>query len=938
MRFAYLLAATLFLSACGSDSGNDTKEPENTPPEAQEPKDNQTPPETSTPPDTSTPPETSEPQEPVITPVATSKAKIYNAFKDQPLLGMNLSGNVYYSASKYYKDLMKSADPWRTSDDSGTRWENDTYFHQIPKRPDGYPTHVPFAVDGTTLLQHVVTPVSHSANRSLGVHHLYYQGEGQLQLNGARLVSEEPGHQIYDFGSDPAANHAIVLIISQSLQSNPIRGIEIVHEDDIASYKTQPFNDALKSDLGDVSVVRLMDLMFTNGNAASLPEHIPPVDYYTWNDCPGDVCDTTHFAGHPPQVLMALVTHLDTHAWLTIPHQATDAYVRQYAQAVYAGLPADKSVLVEYSNELWNWLFPQTHWLAEVACADPVSRVELEDSPGQCNGEISSRRYQTKRTLEIVNIFRDVFGEERDRVISVLAGQGSWSWRTQQSMEALADANINPHGQSFDAISIAPYFGGEHIATQDMRDFFVNTSFEGLRDHAINLIDSDEVLGGIQEHKQMADQYQADLIAYEGGQHFLCGGEFCEDRQLMDKLAAFQRHDVMEEVYNYYYQAWFDQGGSLFAVFSHLASPESRWGAWGTSEYYGQPLTETPKKRALQSALQTYRISGEAPTEPPEEPVVTPPEQPSEPPEEPTEPSDPVITPESTRKTYMFGHSLIYHQPADFNPNTTVPYWMGLFSEAASTGFSFSGQYGFLRNHASFPPRAQWGFNGGNMAWDDDSPLTFDQVNFDSILFTAANFIQYQAPDQPYDGLNDDNSSPLDATLAIIDQTLALEPGIDIYLYENWQDMSSVLVNDQLPPSPDALARYHAETINSEAGGFHHWWLDYHNRIMTLRPDANVKMIPVGPIISHLLTDTELSGIPFDDLYEDDAPHGRPTIYFLAGMITYMAMYSEMAPTHWTIPDSVHPLVAIHYDTVNQFIWNYLNSFNTPSAQSRVFN
>ncbi len=848
-------------------------------------------------------------QPPEVTPAAD---KFRTALSNQSLMGMNMNGAVYYSP-QYYKDLMRVADPWKSSDATGTRWENDIYFDQIPKRADGYPTHVPFNVIGTDLEQVVETPISAGNRENTGLYHVLYQGTGEFDLLGATFVSQpQSGHRIYDFGNEPGSTK--VLRISRSDIADPLHGIAIVHEDDLATYQNQPFHEHLASSFDDVSVVRLMDMMFTNGNAAQTATNITPVDYYTWNDCPGGVCDATHFAGHPPQVLMKLMNYLDVNPWLTFPHQADDGFLRQYAQAVYDNLDADKYVFVEYSNELWNWMFPQAQWIGVVGCEDPVTRINLDN--GDCDVETSARRYQTKRSLEIFDIVKDVFGEDSHRVITVLAGQGNWSYRTQLSVEALNDPNINPDNASFDVLAIAPYFGGEPIATQESRDFFVNATFDELRAMSVELIDSDEVRGGVREHKALANQYGMELLAYEGGQHFLCGAAYCDDTILMDKLTQFQRHDVMEEIYNDYYDMWFSEGGSLFSVFSHIVPADSRWGAWGTLEYYGQALAETPKRRALQAATERYRMpaSGSDPE-----------------PGNGSGSGEPPATPIATRlRTYIFGHSLILH--ATDSTETTVPHWMNELAEAAGYSYRFSGQYGFLPQHANLPPYPQWGFEHIPSIWDDDSGLSFADVNFDSVMITAANFVQYQGPTVPYDGDNPGNSTPISATLDIIDWVRAQEPGIRIYIYENWQDMMV-----DFPPTDEQLASYHTETVNASEGGFHRWWLDYHDALTQARPDADIKMIPIGPIISRLLTKSPLDAIEVTDLYEDNAPHGRPTIYFLASLVSYMAMYGEKPPLSFTVPDSIHPLVRGHYQAIVDDIWLQLESFNFEDDSSRVW-
>ncbi|WP_160114331.1 MULTISPECIES: T9SS C-terminal target domain-containing protein [Aquimarina] len=282
-------------------------------------------------------------------------------------------------------------------------------------------------------------------------------------------------------------------------------------------------------------------------------------------------------------------------------------------------------------------------------------------------------------------------------------------------------------------------------------------------------------------------------------------------------------------------------------------------------------------------------------------------------------------------KTFIFGHSLIVHSPPLIptpSDETTVPHWMHVLSQSAGYSYAVDGQYGFLPQHDNLPPIAQWGFDIASGVWNSDVE-PFSEANFNTILLTAANFVQYQPANTPYDGDNPDNTTPLSATTDIIDWVGQQEEGITIYIYENWPDMAGFV--NSFPPSQEEFANYNANTV----GDFHNWWLDYHNALLVDRP--NVKMIPVGPIISKLLTDTALEQIPILDLYEDAAPHGRPTIYFLASLITYSAMYGIPPPSDFEIPTTVHSTVRDNYQETVNFIWNELQNFNDENGNSRVW-
>tara|TARA_A100001015_G_scaffold321302_1_gene451331 strand:- start:603 stop:2003 length:1401 start_codon:yes stop_codon:yes gene_type:complete len=280
-------------------------------------------------------------------------------------------------------------------------------------------------------------------------------------------------------------------------------------------------------------------------------------------------------------------------------------------------------------------------------------------------------------------------------------------------------------------------------------------------------------------------------------------------------------------------------------------------------------------------------------------------------------------------RMFIFGHSLINHE---YTPDPTeekkVPHWLYLLAQASGLQYAADGQYGFMRSHADFSNiGAQWSFQLTPGVSTNEN-TDFSNVNYNLILSTPLNFVQYQAPDQPYyDSLT---VSPLSATLSVFDQSRLAHPNIPFYIYENWPDMGGY---GNFPGGID-IARYHNDTIS---GGHHIWFTQYHNSLLAARPGSNIKMIPVGPVISRLLRDTSLSGIPLTDLYEDNAPHGQPTLYFLASLVTYMAIYQTPAPASFNPPSTVHPLVRNNYSMVVNTIWGHLQNFNDSSGNSLVF-
>ena len=272
----------------------------------------------------------------------------------------------------------------------------------------------------------------------------------------------------------------------------------------------------------------------------------------------------------------------------------------------------------------------------------------------------------------------------------------------------------------------------------------------------------------------------------------------------------------------------------------------------------------------------------------------------------------PVLAAPDRVKAFIYGNSLVHHLTD--SDETTVPYWVDFFADANGQSFAIDGQWGFLRNFATdFPPIANWSFRGVQSVWDSDNQ-PFGRAGFDHVMITPANFIQYQGPDLPYEGDNPENASPLSATLQIIDQVTATGSAPKFLLYEGWPEMAGVA--RRFPPSARDLRRYHKFTQTQ----YHDWFVNYHEELLKARPDLKIQLVPVATVLAKLFKDTELSKISAEDLYQDEAPHGTANLYFLAGAITYAALFDSELPNFAELPESLHPLIAANWQDIRALI------------------
>ena len=290
------------------------------------------------------------------------------------------------------------------------------------------------------------------------------------------------------------------------------------------------------------------------------------------------------------------------------------------------------------------------------------------------------------------------------------------------------------------------------------------------------------------------------------------------------------------------------------------------------------------------------------------------------------------LSAQDTMKHYMFGHSLMDHRPP-INPTpsdeTTIAHWISVISNAADQPYAATGQFGFLESHRrDLPPISQWGYDSVPAVWDSES-TPYADVNFEKVFITPRNFTQDEPPTAVYFG---DTQSPIDNTSGIIDWIEGEEPGTEFYLYEHWPDMAPYLSNG-FPPSQQEWDNYN-DYLN---GDYHDWFLEYHDSLLLRYPDQCVAMMNIGPAISDLLYTAPFDTIPIDSLYEDDAPHGRPSIYFLAGLASYMSMYEEQAPAGYVVPTTVHITIRENYQEAVNILWDALNNFTQDDGSTRVF-
>lgn len=380
-----------------------------------------------------------------------------------------------------------------------------------------------------------------------------------------------------------------------------VRSIRFVAEEDEGRLLTNRFSSSFLDKLRPYQALRFMDWMRTNGSIVT-----------TWGARASstDARFSTE-KGVPVEIMIELANVAEKAPWFTMPHQATDDFITQFATVVRDHLLPSTPVYVEYSNEVWNSAFAQAGW---------VEAQGISEWPGSLESAFTKRiNWYGKRSAEVCDLWRSVFGSSPERIVCVMASQAANSWTASEALSCPLwnEAPCSSHG--IRALAIAPYIGdylGQEDNAQEVTGW--GTSARGLAKLFTELSNGGELSSGpsggaiaqsfgwIEVNKAVANSFGIDLVAYEGGQHLVGVGSASNNSTMTSLFTTANRDTRMGALYTSYLQGWEAKGGGLFMHFTDIGS-YSKYGSWGALEVIGQ--SASPKY----NALWTYSLGTDPP-------------------------------------------------------------------------------------------------------------------------------------------------------------------------------------------------------------------------------------------------------------------------------------------------------------------------------------
>jgi hypothetical protein len=290
--------------------------------------------------------------------------------------------------------------------------------------------------------------------------------------------------------------------------------------------------------------------------------------------------------------MVALANRSRKSPHFNMPLLYTEEYARGFASYVRDTLDPSLRVNVEYSNEVWNWGFPQAEYAHELGQAR---------WPGVGSAWV---QFGADRTDDMCRIWKEAFAGQESRLRCLISPQTGWRDLAETVLDCPARQLEAPERgacyQHADAINITGYFSGCLPQNEDIIRSWLAEGRASALDHGFRQLEHggliaecddslDRTISTYAYFKRLAARRGLELYVYESGTHF----EYSGGDDVRDFLVDLTRDARMHDLYMRNFVSFRVLGGRTLNVWGWIAPND----AWANSDS-SLDLTH-PKYRAI---------------------------------------------------------------------------------------------------------------------------------------------------------------------------------------------------------------------------------------------------------------------------------------------------------------------------------------------------
>ena len=513
-------------------------------------------------------------------------------------VGVNLEGIVDWSSAWIFKDAFKKSRPWtqvvRNLDTGGTTWGGGT-LNPPPLNLDenGWVTSLESWVgeDGYHYQQEATAVVfTGESNPPAGTYRAEWEGDGDILIWYETERGLNPDGSHYAIVEIPEGAIDVFVTISATNPADPIRNIRLwmpdyngeslVGDTWALGDDESPFHPLFIERLQPFDTIRFMDWMHTNAQTSVDWDDRARLEHSTMAEYEEPA------VGIAPEYIVQLANELGSNAWVNMPHMASNDYVQQFAEFMRDNLDPERTIYVEWSNELWNGIFPVSQWITQ--------QQALPENSGMGYFEVAAQ--EIRRDFEI---WEQVFAGQEDRIVRVVAGQQANPYILGTLLE-----NLDGH---FDAGSVTAYADisndliagyDEFTTADDIIDDLLTQSIPWSVDR-------------LAENHAVTQQYELllgreiPLLSYESGAHVFSYGSWFggspANPAAIEALNSPRMYEVYQELLNGARAAGLDLYNE-FTFTSHASG--SPFGTFGILKPQDEPLDTAYEYQAILDFLE----------------------------------------------------------------------------------------------------------------------------------------------------------------------------------------------------------------------------------------------------------------------------------------------------------------------------------------------